>query len=249
MIKDKWEKFGEENPYYAVLTLDRFNSGKLTEDRKAEFFKTGEDHIERIWDEIKNHFEKDFEPKNAIDFGCGVGRLVIPLAGKVEKVVGIDISEQMLFKADENCRNFGYENTEFFLTDDFLKLNKEKFDLIHSTIVFQHINPKIGLGIFENLVQSLNEKGVGVFNFVYKNPASKLKSLMFKMYRDIPGLHKIRNIIKGDNQALFPMYEYDLNEVFFILQKNNCHKSFIRYSYHGMNGVVIFFQKQKDFIY
>jgi len=249
MIKDKWEKFGEENAYYAVLTLDKYDKEKLSSNARDEFFNTGFNYINRVWNEIKNHFEKDFYPQNALDFGCGVGRLVVPLAEKAEKVVGIDISEQMLKKAKENSLEFGFENTDFYQTDEFFAKNKETFDLIHSTIVFQHINPKIGLRIFENLIKVLNEGGIGVIQFAYKNPASKFDVFKFKLYRDFPVFFKLRGILKKDSQPLFPMYEYDLNEVFHILQQNDCHRCFTGFSDHGMNGIVIYFQKKKDFYY
>lgn len=249
MIKDKWEKFGEENAYYAVVTLDKFNKENLSSNVRDEFFNTGFSYINRVWNEIKNHFGEDFYPKSAIDFGCGVGRLVVPLAEKIEKVVGIDISEQMLKKAKENSLEFGYENTDFYQTDKFFAENKETFDLIHSTIVFQHINPKIGLRIFENLIKVLNEGGIGAIQFVYKNPSSKFDVFRFKLYRDFPVFFKLRSILKRDNLPLFPMYEYDLNEVFHILQQNDCHRCFTGFSDHGMNGIMIYFQKKKDILY
>ncbi|CAN5718970.1 hypothetical protein BH20ACI4_BH20ACI4_00180 [soil metagenome] len=249
MIKEKWEKFGEENPYYAVLTLDKFDNEKMSETVRDEFFQTGFEHIRRIWDEIENHFEENFSPKTAIDFGCGVGRLVFPLAQRVGRVAGIDISEKMLEKAAENAEQMGYENTEFFQTEEFFEKNKTKYDFVHSSIVFQHINPNIGLDIFEKLVKVLNDEGIGVIQFTYKNPSSKSDALRFRLYRDFPFLHKFRNLLKQSKQALFPMYEYNLNEVFNILQKNDCHKCYVRFSFHGMNGTVIYFQKKKSFIY
>lgn len=249
MIKEKWDKFGEENPYYTVLTLDKFDKEKFSTDARDEFFNTGFSYINRVWNEIKLHFEEDFKPRNALDFGCGVGRVVVPLAERAEKVVGIDISEQMIKKAKENSVQYGFENTSFFQTDDFFSKNKETYDLIHSIIVFQHINPKIGLSIFENLIKVLNEGGIGVIQFAYKNPASKFGALKFKLYRDFPIFFKLRNIVKGIDLPLFPMYEYDLNEIFHILQKNDCHRCFTGFSDHGMKGIIIYFQKKKDFSY
>lgn len=249
MIKKKWEKFGEENPYYAVLTIDKYDKEKFSDDARGEFFKTGFEYIDRIWNEIKIHFDADFFPQSAVDFGCGVGRLAIPLADKAGTVVGIDISEKMLEKARENARQYGFENTSFYQTDEFFSANEKTFDLIHSTIVFQHINPKEGLRIFENLVKVLNEDGIGVIQFAYKNPASKFESLKFKLYRDYSIFFKLRNFLKRSDLPLFPMYEYDLNEVFHILQKNDCHKCFTGFSDHGIRGIVIYFQKKKDSYY
>jgi 2-polyprenyl-3-methyl-5-hydroxy-6-metoxy-1,4-benzoquinol methylase len=76
----EWEKFGKNDPYYGVLTKDEFRSKNLTEELKKEFFATGSSYINDLLDKIKRHIDKDFQIRKALDFGCGVGRLVIPLA-------------------------------------------------------------------------------------------------------------------------------------------------------------------------
>lgn len=244
MIKEKWEQFGEKNPYYAVATIDKFNKRELTEDIREEFFETGEKHIGRVFDEIEENFAENFSPRKTLDFGCGVGRLVVPLSKRSGQVVGVDISENMLETALKNCLDLNIENAEFFQTDEFFSGSEENFDLIHSFIVFQHIKPKIGLDIFEKLIERLNENGIGVLHFTFDNPATRFGVLRFKIYRDVPLIYRIRNFLKKSDRPLFPMYEYDLGRIFKILQKNGCHKIQVRFSFHGLNGAVIFFQKQ-----
>ena len=36
-----WERWGKDNPYYGVLTDDRFRRENLHDDRKMEFLETG----------------------------------------------------------------------------------------------------------------------------------------------------------------------------------------------------------------
>ncbi len=249
MIKDSWEKVGRENPYFTVLTLDKYDRNNLTEEAREEFFQTGCEYINRVWEEIGNHFEKNFSPRNALDFGCGVGRLVFPLAKRADKVFGIDISEEMLRTAIRNSADRNVENAVFVQTEQFFAGNGEKFDMIHSTIVFQHIAPKKGLEIVRKLIGRLNEEGIGVLQFTYKDTSPKLSALRAKIYRDFPFTFAVRNFIKRRSQIIFPMYEYNLNEIFQILQQNDCHKCFVEFSQHGMNGVVIYFQKKKSLNY
>lgn len=46
MNTDKtWQWYGENDPYYGVLTEDSFRGGNLTLERKRAFFESGQKHI------------------------------------------------------------------------------------------------------------------------------------------------------------------------------------------------------------
>ena len=244
-IKEKWEYYGKNDPYFAVVTLDEFRKDNLSAAAKNQFFETGDAYIEKVWREIENNFAPNFAPERALDFGCGVGRLVFPLAAKCKTVVGVDISEEMLREAAENSRDKQINNTEFVQTDAFLLDKKKKFDFVHSFIVFQHINPEIGFEIIKNILEKLDDKGIGALHFTYHNPTSAFQAAKFKIYRDYPLVYKIKGAIFGSGkEPLIPMHVYDLNELFRILQENNCGRAFVRFSDHGYKGILVIFQKQ-----
>ena len=70
-----------------------------------------------------------------------MGRLLRPLAPRVARVVGVDISEEMLRRAREHCASL--PNVELQRTDgafDFLA--DGAFDFVFSHIVFQHLPRK-----------------------------------------------------------------------------------------------------------
>jgi cyclopropane fatty-acyl-phospholipid synthase-like methyltransferase len=222
----------------------------LTEEAKEEFFLTGDEHIEKVWNEIEKHFIENFRPKRGLDFGCGVGRLVVPLAERCERVVGVDISDLMIEEAQKNCRARGIENVSFSQTDKFFAEERGDFDLIHSFIVLQHIQPRIGGELVGKMLKMLSLGGIGVLHYTYFNPTSSFNYFRFKIYRDYPLVNRLKNFVKGEkHQPFIPVYIYDLNAVFADLQENDCHKCFIRYSFHGFNGAVIFFQKEKSIIF
>ena len=249
-IKENWEYYGKNDPYFAVATFEKFKKAKLTEQAKNEFFQTGEEHIEKVWNEIQKHFVENFRPKRGLDFGCGVGRLVVPLANRCEKVVGVDISNVMLQEAQKNCQLRKLENVTFSQTDEFFTDEKGEFDLIHSFIVLQHIKPETGGVIVRKMLKMLASGGIGVLHFTYFNPASSFNYLRFKVYRDYPLINQLKNLIKGEkNEPFIPVYVYDLNTIFADLQENDCHNCVVRYSFHGFNGAVIFFQKEKAIIF
>lgn len=244
-IKDKWEYYGKNDPYFAVVTLDEFRRDNLSEIAKNQFFQTGNEYIEKIWQEIEANFAPDFSPERALDFGCGVGRLVVPLAGRCKTIVGVDISEEMLREAARNTRDKQINNTEFQQTDEFLQDRKKKFDFVHSFIVFQHINPEIGFSIIKNILEKLEDNGIGALHFTYYNPTSAFQAAKFKVYRDYPFVYKIKGaIFRNGSEPLIPMYVYDLNKLFTILQENKCGKTIVHFSDHGYKGVLIIFQKQ-----
>jgi SAM-dependent methyltransferase len=249
-IEQLWEKFGEENPYYAVLSFDKFNTENLDGQILQEFFASGEEYTEKIWSEIKTNLCPTFHPRRSLDFGCGVGRLAIPIAKRSEKAVGVDISQMMLDEAQRNSSVSNVENIEFIKGDDNLSRLQGKFDFVHSFIVIQHINPKIGENIFKKLIDLIDENGIGALHLTYDHPGKKSSVLRYKIYRTFPFLYSIRNLVlRKKKEPLIPVYTYDLNRIFDILQSNNCHRCFIRFSEHGHKGIHIFFVKKKELTY
>jgi 2-polyprenyl-3-methyl-5-hydroxy-6-metoxy-1,4-benzoquinol methylase len=83
-----WEKWGESNPYHAVLTTGDFHGEKLSQTKDA-FFETGRAHIGRVMRDIEQRFGAG--PRHSVlDFGCGVGRLLLPLSSQFDRVEGMD---------------------------------------------------------------------------------------------------------------------------------------------------------------
>lgn len=98
----------------------------------------------------------------------------------------------MLAEARRNCSERGLDNTEFVTTDEFLASTGLRFDLVHSLIVFQHIEPRTGLEIVEKMLTSLTNNGIGVLHFTYAG-----SSAAFRVYRDHPLVYKLRNAVKA----------------------------------------------------
>src|SRR5262245_52302229 len=103
----EWEKMGRKDPYFGVLTNDKFRSGQIDAAARAEFFASGERHVQTCFETIPRCFARPFAPRRTLDFGCGVGRLVIPFARRCGEVVGADVSPAMLAEARRNCEREG----------------------------------------------------------------------------------------------------------------------------------------------
>jgi len=250
---EAWESFGRNNPYFGVLTQDRFSAPNLNEDAKAEFFATGAAYVRSILTVVREELDPAYQLGRALDFGCGVGRLALPLARVCSSVVGVDISESMLAEAAINAKEQNVENVTFVKGDDSLSRVSGTFDFIHSFIVFQHIPPQRGTAIFQRLVNLLNQDGIGVLHVTYSFARGRpsWRKVMDAVKQSLPFAVGIQNVIKGNSfrQPIMQMNEYDINELLRILQEADCHDVHLRFSEtsvegHPFYGVSLYFRKR-----
>ena len=247
--KQIWENLGETDAYFAVSTCDEFRKGNLDDAAKEKFFQSGQEHVQRLRSEIENGFGITFSPANALDYGCGVGRVLIPLAKKCESVTGVDISQSMLDETRKNCRERGVENVELKNASEFMNEGSETYDFVHSFIVLQHIAPKLGSEIIRRMAAGLSINGIGMVHVTFRDLTPPFRRFRAKVYRDVPFVRRFINAIRRSNGRFMPMYEYDLNVVFGILKENGCGEIFVRFSDHGHLGTMIFFRKVETRIY
>ena len=241
--KQIWEDLGEKDAYFAVAAYEEFREGNLDDEAKEKFFQTGKDHVEELWREIERNFEITFTPGRSLDYGCGVGRVLMPLTEKSDSVVGVDISRAMLNEAGKNCSERDLQNVELRDSAEFMNAESEKYDFVHSFIVLQHIAPKLGNEIIRKMAERLTTGGVGMVHVTFFDKTPTFRGFRAKVYRDVPFVHRFISVIRGKDGRFMPMHEYDLNAVFQILNENGCNDLFVRFSDHGFLGVMIFFRK------
>ena len=241
----EWEKWGRLEPYYGVITAEKYFRANLTDATKQEFFDSGKVHIEYILEACRRHLGRDFSPKSALDFGCGVGRIVLPLASMVERVMGIDISESMLDEAQKNCAAHGLKNVTFRKSDDALSALDESFDFIHSYIVFQHIPVVRGRQIFAGLIDRLADGGIAAIQLTYAKSADE-KTLGVKPPQAWRALTKRRifSYRERSRNLEMQMNPYNLNELLFIMQGKGIRHFHVEFCDHdGQLGVILYFRK------
>lgn len=194
----EWDQFGEREPYYAVLTDERFLRDRID---IAKFYATGEADVARLFADIG----EPFHPKSALDFGCGVGRLTAALTRRVPVVVGCDAAESMLRLAREAVPSATFVS----------ELPDQRFDLVCSLIVFQHIPVPAGEAIVDRLLGMVNASGVAALHFTFSRPGGTLRRLARRVRARLPLLHRIVSRIEGDRRGLpyMQMNEYDLESI------------------------------------
>src|SRR4051794_35022039 len=119
-----WEELGRTQLYSAIIEHAS----------RAEFFGSGEEHVAGLLRIVGERIDPDFRPSRALDFGCGVGRVLIPLARLCDEAVGVDVSDAMLSEARRNCDERGLAHVELITTLDRLAADR-RFDLVHTYIV------------------------------------------------------------------------------------------------------------------
>ena len=131
-----WEKFGQEDPYTYILT------GLKNQDQR-EFWQSGRWTIEQ---ELLPLIEtRQVTPGVAMELGCGVGRLLFPLSSHFREVIGADIAESMIQRAERFAEDNGLGNVRLCVIagpEDLLHRAGNyvgKIDLFYSLLVFQHI--------------------------------------------------------------------------------------------------------------
>lgn len=210
-----WEIFGMKDPYYGVLTHDKYRSENLDDSIKIDFFKSGETHVQHVFHVLEKFFSVT-SGRRCLDFGCGVGRVTIPLAKRFAHVVGVDVSMAMLSEARENFLHNGVENVTLVKSDDQLSCVQGQFDFIHSYIVLQHIPAKRGLNIVENLLARLNPGGVIALHVPTRRQSSRFRKSVSWARKQFFVLSIIINLLEGKkwNEPAMQMNVYNVNLIF-----------------------------------
>jgi SAM-dependent methyltransferase len=241
-----WEAFARSAPYFGVLSDEKFAGQELDDVRAREFFLSGEQHVSEVLANIQNHVDQRFTFANCLDFGCGVGRIALPLAARFQSVTGTDVSPTMLAEARRNAEQARITNLELVPSDDDLSELQGPFDLVHSFIVLQHIPVARGEKLFARLVQLIRPGGIGALHLTFHWDASKWSRFKAFLRERIPVLHGALNLLKGRafNHPYMLMQCYDLNRIFACLQRNRCtvfRTDFTNHDHH--HGVMLYFQK------
>jgi 2-polyprenyl-3-methyl-5-hydroxy-6-metoxy-1,4-benzoquinol methylase len=105
----EWQAFAKVAPYYGVLTHPRYMGKRLERDTLGDFMASGEAHIEALITKYESAFGPLAQRSSALDFGCGVGRLAIPLARRFEAVTAVDIAPDIIKLAKQHSQEAGYQ--------------------------------------------------------------------------------------------------------------------------------------------
>jgi len=190
-LRKDWEAFGAADPLWAVYS-DRKAKGSRWE--PSEFFATGVEEIRALMSYLDAR-SVPIVPGQALDFGCGVGRLTQPLADHFTKVCGVDIAASMLEAAGRY--NTRPDRCEFVLNQqaDLALFESGSFDFIYSNIVFQHMAPDLTRRYLREFLRVLRPGAVVVFTL----PSRPERTVKGWFYRWVPSplIHTYKRVRDG----------------------------------------------------
>jgi 2-polyprenyl-3-methyl-5-hydroxy-6-metoxy-1,4-benzoquinol methylase len=234
MSDQQWEQWGKQDPYFGVHAENRFSRDQI-KDHREEFFAAGTKTVDILLDRA-NHYFGPLATGRALEFGCGVGRMTIPLARRFGNVVGLDISSHMIAEATENCKRFGVSNASFLISDDDLSRVTGTFDLVLSYIVLQHIVPERGVQIIDRLLGRVSPGGIALLQASVKRPETGITAkIRYHVGHDLPWIRAAFNVLRGKSWSTLSMRmsEYDPVEILQLYQKNGMSDVVVTEHYQG----------------
>jgi SAM-dependent methyltransferase len=208
-----WRRWGETDPYFGVLTNARFRKDVIADHRDA-FWSSGQAYVAERMATAEHHFGP-FLKDRALDFGCGVGRLSLPMAQQFNAVVGLDISPAMMNEARRCATEAGISNLDVRLSDDQLSAADGKFDLVMSCMVLQHIPARRGMLLIRGLLERTRQYGVIALHVCTDRSDTLPSAFRYWAQCSVPGAHWLTNLARRrpSTEPLMQMNAYPLHHI------------------------------------
>jgi ubiquinone/menaquinone biosynthesis C-methylase UbiE len=147
-----WDERARENAYYFVDDRVDYRHPNI-----ERFWKQGEADLDLLLSVLGLELRST---DTVVEIGCGVGRLTRVLAQRTERVIALDISEEMLNLARGHLKEF--ENVELVHGDggSLAGIDDDVASACVSHVVFQHVpEPAIVLGYVTEMGRVLRSGG------------------------------------------------------------------------------------------
>jgi SAM-dependent methyltransferase len=132
----------------------------------SDFFKSGEEDYQRLVAPVLDRF--GFEPrgKQALELGCGAGRMTSALVTRFDHVTAVDISAEMLNRARQLLP--GVENVRWKHSNgaDLRDIKDASIDFVFTYLVLQHLpDENLVRNYIREMLRVLKPSGMCLFQF------------------------------------------------------------------------------------
>lgn len=207
--KQTWSQLGNSQPYWSVLTDRKYSLENMDDQRKREFYGSGQKNCKEIIQTlIRNDvIKEEHEAKNIeiTEIGCGTGRVTKHLARMFKNVFAIDVSTGNMKIAEKNVEDGNVSFRLFKEIKDYDDLPKT--DVVYSIIVLQHNVPPVIEYILNAMLKSLKSGGCAFFQVPTYQEAY---SFSFDKYLEDSDIGKME------------MHPLPQKKIFEIIYENDC---------------------------
>lgn len=231
-----WARLGRIDPYLStVKTLDPYKLDPTLGRDIGAYFESGERYLSDLFGTIRLRIAPDFKPRLAVDFGCSVGRVAIPLARRCQSLIGLDVSTDVLSEAGKNATRLGATNVRWLPSDDDLSRVTEPIDFFHSYNVLQHMPVVRGLHVVRRALSRLAPGGVIAVHAPYDDRASHLRHAINWAQANVPGVHWLANLARR-RPMRYPhmlMNPYNLGDLLSLVRDRGCGEAYCKFVDQG----------------
>lgn len=207
---DEWRRIARvPNLYYHILSWpEKQDQGWTSE----EFYATGEAE----WGDFSGqwrHYAPDLGG-TCVEIGCGVGRLTRALAGSFERVVALDVSAEMIARAERVVP----PNVELELVDgSAIPVADGTVDAVFSAIVLQHLERFDDVRAYlADAHRALRPGGSAMLNVAI---AHRPRGVLERARAELGIRRSRRGLRRGRVHALVRWREYPLEQVLGALRE------------------------------
>lgn len=237
-----WNQLGEVDPFWAVITDERYRAAHMDSAAREAFYQSGLGNINQFHAALKHYFSAPDHFEACLDFGAGVGRLLVPMAQRAQHGVGVDIANSMRAICQTRLDDLGLSHVKLVATP------KEAaafgpFDWVNSYIVLQHIPPARGMVLIEDLLAMVSPGGFLSLQVTTHREARLLPQDNAGPARKL--LRQVRrSLLSSPDIGQITMYDYDLGQILALLTRAGCPRFVLEHTDHGgHHGYMIYAQK------
>jgi ubiquinone/menaquinone biosynthesis C-methylase UbiE len=180
-MRAEWDSIARRNPFFGVDSSPEFE--RIEEGDEELFWVKGEELTHRFLSELELG---DTSSWVMVELGCGLGRMTRVFSQHFDKVYAIDVSPEMLGRAQDKWGHLS--NVEWVLGTgiDLKPIKDASVDFVFSFIVLQHaLDENVVLGYIRESARVLRSGGIAFMQFPTYTPGPVKKRTLFSKIRSL----------------------------------------------------------------